>query len=58
MKSKFQIEQRTRIVSQKQKKKNNNNNNKFSGKLISLPIENSSKVWSKFKSGMRILRGR
>ena len=57
MKSKFQIEQRTRIVSQKQKKKNNNNN-KFSGKLISLPIENSSKVWSKFKSGMRILRGR
>ena len=53
MKSKFQREQRTRIVFQKQK--NKGNSTKFSGKFISLPIENSWQVWSKLKSGMRIL---
>ena len=30
-------------------------NTRFSGKFISLPIENSWKVWSKLKSGIRIL---
>ena len=52
MKSKFQREQRARIVFQKQK---NGKSTKFSGKFISLPIENSWKVCSKLKSGMRIL---
>ena len=39
MKSKFQREQRTRIVFQKQKKKGKST--RFSGKLISFPTENS-----------------
>ena len=52
MKLKFPREQRARIVFQKQKK---SKSIKFSGKFISLPIENTWKVWSKLKSGMRIL---
>ena len=53
MKSKFQREQRTRIVFQKQKKKGKST--KFSGKLISFPTENSWEFWRKLKTGMRIL---
>ena len=52
MKSKFQREQRIRIIFQKQKK---GKSTKFSGKFISLPIENSWKVWSKLKRGIRVL---
>ena len=53
MKSKFQREQRTRIVFQKQKKKGKST--KFSGKLISFPTANSWEFWRKLKTGMRIL---
>ena len=52
MKSKFQRERRIRIVFQKQKK---GKSTKFSGKFISFLNENCWKVWSKLKSGMRIL---
>ena len=53
MKSKFQKEQGRRIVFEKKKKKDKST--KYSGKFISLPTENGWKVWSKLKSGMRIL---
>ena len=53
MKLKFQREQRTRIVFSKAKKKSKST--KFSGKCISLPIESSYELFSKLKTGMRIL---
>ena len=50
--SKFQREQRTISFSKAKKK---GKSIKFSGKFISLPTENSWELWSKVKTGIRIL---
>ena len=51
MKSKFQRKNKNTFLKAKKKGKST----KFLGKFISLPNENSWKVWSKLKSGIRIL---
>ena len=53
--TRIEISKRTKNKNSFLKAKKKGKSTKFSGKFISLPIENSWELWSKVKTGMRIL---
>ena len=53
--TKIEISKRTKNKNSFSKTQKKGKSTKCSGKFISLPIENSWELWSKVKTGMRIL---